>query len=234
MEQVEVETEESATAGMSEAQKRLFNIRLKINQCRKANKEDAEKEFRNFKGLRPKKGDESIDSSVDGDLGADDKTSGKRHHKSKSRIVDALNVTAEDSAYWQAKQEEKEKNRQTFGWQSYTSDATYRAYNKNLKKLVPVADQEPNDTLQIIEENDKLVYGSAGTKVSDIALSRLQKDIEEKQQERLKLSRRRMHFDSTDVDFINDKNAKFNKRIKNAFDKYTVEIRQNLERGTAI
>ena len=59
-------------------------------------------------------------------------------------------------------------------------------------------------------------------------------EIERKQEERVKLSRRRMHFESNDVDYINDSNAAFNKKIKQSFDKYTVEIRQNLERGTAI
>lgn len=42
------------------------------------------------------------------------------------------------------------------------------------------------------------------------------------------------YYYSDDVDFINDKNEAFNKKIKRSFDKYTVEIRQNLERGTAI
>ena len=37
-----------------------------------------------------------------------------------------------------------------------------------------------------------------------------------------------------DVTSINDRNKFFNKKIKRAFDKYTVEIRQNLERGTAL
>ena len=62
----------------------------------------------------------------------------------------------------------------------------------------------------------------------------IEKDIERRQEERVKMSRRRTHFDSNDVDYINDSNAAFNKKIKHSFDKYTVEIRQNLERGTAI
>ena len=33
---------------------------------------------------------------------------------------------------------------------------------------------------------------------------------------------------------INDRNEAFNRKIKREFDKYTVEIRQNLERGTAL
>lgn len=58
--------------------------------------------------------------------------------------------------------------------------------------------------------------------------------ISEREKQRDKFSRRRMDFEANSTDAINDKNAFFNKKIKRAFDKYTVEIRQNLERGTAI
>ncbi len=47
-------------------------------------------------------------------------------------------------------------------------------------------------------------------------------------------SRRRTENSATDIDYINDRNKHFNKKIKRAYDKYTVEIRQNLERGTAL
>jgi pre-mRNA-splicing factor SYF2 len=43
-----------------------------------------------------------------------------------------------------------------------------------------------------------------------------------------------MNLDPADVDYINNDNAMFNKKLKRSFDKYTVEIRQNLERGTAL
>ena len=37
------------TLGMTEAQKKLFALRLKINQSRKANKEEVEREYRRLK-----------------------------------------------------------------------------------------------------------------------------------------------------------------------------------------
>jgi hypothetical protein len=51
---------------------------------------------------------------------------------------------------------------------------------------------------------------------------------------RKNFSRRRANFDGEDVTSINERNKQFNKKLKRAFDKYTVEIRQNLERGTAL
>ena len=49
-----------------------------------------------------------------------------------------------------------------------------------------------------------------------------------------KSSRRRKHFDGKDVDSINRRNAHFNKKIELSLGKYTTEIKQNLERGTAL
>ena len=65
-------------------------------------------------------------------------------------------------------------------------------------------------------------------------IDRVATEIEERQAARSKFSRRRQHYEGEDVDYINDRNKVFNKKISRAFDKYTVEIRQNLERGTAL
>jgi pre-mRNA-splicing factor SYF2 len=37
-----------------------------------------------------------------------------------------------------------------------------------------------------------------------------------------------------DISWINEKNRKFNQKIARFYDKYTKEIRENLERGTAL
>lgn len=47
-------------------------------------------------------------------------------------------------------------------------------------------------------------------------------------------SRRRAEKAGADVDFINDRNMRFNRKIERFYGKYTTEIKQNLERGTAI
>lgn len=53
-------------------------------------------------------------------------------------------------------------------------------------------------------------------------------------EKRSKYSRKRTASEDADVDYINDKNMKFNKKIARFYDKYTAEIKQNLERGTAV
>ena len=81
---------------------------------------------------------------------------------------------------------------------------------------------------------NELDYGKVGAEVSKAGAERLRRDITDRLEARDNFSRRRKTFDSSTVDSINEKNAFFNKKIKRSFDKYTVEIRQNLERGTAI
>jgi pre-mRNA-splicing factor SYF2 len=59
----------------------------------------------------------------------------------------------------------------------------------------------------------------------------------EKSNDKLQKNRRKSiknDDDQEDVTFINEKNAVFNKKISKAFDKYTKEIKDNLERGTAL
>ena len=57
-----------------------------------------------------------------------------------------------------------------------------------------------------------------------------------KQQEDIrKKSHKRKRFDpNADVDYINERNAKFNAKISRAFDIYTRDVKANLERGTAL
>ncbi len=49
-----------------------------------------------------------------------------------------------------------------------------------------------------------------------------------------KFSRRREFQHNDDVDYINERNRKFNMKASRFYDKYTAETKQNLERGTAL
>ena len=51
---------------------------------------------------------------------------------------------------------------------------------------------------------------------------------------RSKYSRRRAVNEEADVDYINDRNMRFNQKAARFYDEYTSEIKQNLERGTAV
>lgn len=53
-------------------------------------------------------------------------------------------------------------------------------------------------------------------------------------EKRVKYSRRRRFDEEEDVSYINERNMKFNKKLERFYGQYTAEIKQNLERGTAV
>ena len=122
----------------------------------------------------------------------------------------------------------KERRRAAFGWDVFNDDSKHKAYEKRVASL-PAGGADDDAR----EAEDPLAYG--GARVDDPrAVRRMAKELEGRAQQRSKFSRRRPEVPGADVDAINDRNAHFNKKLKRAFDKYTVEIRQDLERGTAI
>lgn len=71
-------------------------------------------------------------------------------------------------------------------------------------------------------------------KISEEKIERMVKELKDRDENRKSFSRRRRFRDEKDIDSINDRNEHFNKKIERAFGKYTLEIKNNLERGTAL
>ena len=68
-------------------------------------------------------------------------------------------------------------------------------------------------------------------------VDRLVEDLRKAEEVRLRKRRERMvrnGQDEGDVTFINDKNKQFNQKLARFYDKYTTDIREAFERGTAI
>ncbi len=65
-------------------------------------------------------------------------------------------------------------------------------------------------------------------------IDRMVNELVDRGHKRKEFSRRRKFHEERDVDSINDRNEHFNRKIERAFGKYTVEIKNNLERGTAL
>lgn len=239
---------ESKTSGMSETQKRLFKLRMQINKGKKSSKQEVENEFRRFKDpkfdskqrakeLQEEKRAKAL-KAMPGEVVDDDDSFLALDVDPTARTVNKLlSVTAEQAERIQEKERKKEETKATFGWQAYTQDASYRAYEKKLKYLPVASKSDRADSSQTSESLEiALLNGSSGvsSKVTAAGINRLSTELKRSEEERLKHSRRRSQFEADDVDYINDNNEKFNKKIKKAFDKFTTEIRQNLERGTAI
>lgn len=225
---------EEAPAGSNTLQDRLFKLRMKINQGRKANKTEVEEEYKRFSNPKYEQKQRYLQKVAEAEGEAADEgaaVKGKKWDKEEG----LMQQTAEQAEYAAEKQRKKQENMSTFGWQAFTAEATHRAYEKRLKKLPTAkgASSSSETAVSHLEENP-LDYGKSGASVTKSGLDRLKKDIEDREEARKTFSKRRMNFEASDVDYINDRNAVYNKKLKRAFDKYTVEIRQNLERGTAV
>ena len=77
---------------------------------------------------------------------------------------------------------------------------------------------------------------SFGSKPNKAAVDRLVDDIKKAEEVRLKKrrDRGRADEDGQDVTYINEKNKQFNLKLARFYNKYTSEIRDSFERGTAI
>ena len=69
---------------------------------------------------------------------------------------------------------------------------------------------------------------------SEGAIDRLVEDVEAQRKRSSEFSRRRRFNEAEDVSYISDRNRHFNKKISRAFDQFTLDIAQNIERGTAL
>ncbi|OZC10935.1 SYF2 splicing factor [Onchocerca flexuosa] len=91
---------------------------------------------------------------------------------------------------------------------------------------------------QVIDANE--FYPSVNTLISgtyyptDAALNKLADDIKAQEKKRDQYHRRRMFDPDAPIDYINERNRKFNQKLDRFYDKYTEDLKSDLERGTAI
>lgn len=154
---------------------------------------------------------------------------GKDYEREKLRRKGA------DEAEWSDRQK-KNKIDPDQGFSSY-EDASFRKYNQLVKQIKPdmeaYADaKERAGEAAFYASEGGVVHGTH--KDTPEALDRLASDVQAQITKRDKYSRRRMHDDDADIDYINERNMKFNQKLERFYGKYTKEIRDNLERGTAV
>jgi len=222
-EKTEAEILAEQTKGMSARQKKLFELRQKMNAGRKANRREAKEEKLRFqKGTKTEKS-KNYDRW--------------KEYEAKKKELEAagldpsdyrfLNDTAMGHEKAEKRRLEKEKNKAPFGWNVFNQDSLYRAYEKRLVN-VPKGEHNGGE----IRTESSLKWGT--DRPPEHMIDHMVAELEETHNRRKKFSRRRQHYASNDIDYINDRNRVFNKKIKRAYDPYTIEIRQNLERGTAL
>ncbi|KAG7210095.1 hypothetical protein KM043_011663 [Ampulex compressa] len=131
----------------------------------------------------------------------------------------------------------KKKNRRNPdpGFSDY-EQAAIRQHNRLVKNIKPNMDTYN----EAKEKLGSAFYGDRNTILHGLhedkkdAIDKMVDDLEKQIAKREKYSRRRMHNDDADIDYINERNAKFNQKLERFYGEYTRETKLNLERGTAI
>lgn len=210
-------------------QKKLFELRLKMNEARKANQTAMVAEKKKMeappesRGMSKEKWFEERKKKV-----------GKLLEANGLDMTKAYMLDTQEAA--EAKYKKWEKDPAPFGWDVFNQRTLYNAYKKRTKN-VEVDLEEYNkmkeEDPEFYREASSLQYGKA-PKISEDKVDGMVKELKDREEKRKSFSRRRRFHEEKDIDSINDRNEHFNKKIERAFGKYTLEIKNNLERGTAL
>lgn len=126
---------------------------------------------------------------------------------------------------------EKEENSRFSVKDYYNPEGQHRNYERNLKSLPRSQNSDHDASSETF--NPMMVTSTKDDKSEREGARRLAKELRrriEKQHDK----KRKVEFEEADVSYINQRNKRFNEKISRNFDKHTAEIRQNLERGTAL
>ncbi|KAI7732090.1 hypothetical protein M8C21_029567 [Ambrosia artemisiifolia] len=187
-------------------QKKLFEIRLKMNEARKANQSAMVEEKKKNEGPKESRG-------ISKQKWLDERK------KKIGKLLEANGLDMKESYMLDTQQVAEAKYKK---WEKEPAPAGWDEYNR-MKEADP----------EFYREASSLQYGKA-PKVSEDKIERMVKELRDKDEKRNAFSRRRKFHEEKDIDSINDRNEHFNKKIERAFGRYTLEIKNNLERGTAL
>jgi hypothetical protein len=212
--EVDDDIEESQpTEFKDEKARKLHELKLKMNQARKLNNQaviDENERLTNPQYDRIRKRKEW-----------------QEQHKDYIEEIGKRGVPTEkqyltDTVAKTDKVKKRDKKKITFGWDVFNDDAIYRAYEKRTEKL----QKDDIDTTNLTEEDKQ--------KLEQERLDRLVDDIAQQKEKRDQFKRRRLHVEEKDVDYINERNKNFNKKLERNFSKYAAEIKASFERGSAV
>ncbi|XP_048083825.1 pre-mRNA-splicing factor syf2 isoform X1 [Alosa alosa] len=226
----EEETTESLASQKREERLRKFReLHFKRNEARKQNHQEVVEED---KRLKLPSNWEAKKARLEYELMVDEKKKecaerGENYHR-----VKLLEISAEDAERWERK---KKKKNPDPGFSGY-AEAQQRQYQRLTKQIKPDMESYERQREEYGEDfhptSNSLIHGThVPTKEG---VDRMVQDLEKQIEKRAKYSRRRAYNDDADIDYINERNAKFNKKAERFYGKYTAEIKQNLERGTAV
>ncbi|KAJ7391341.1 pre-mRNA-splicing factor syf2 [Desmophyllum pertusum] len=222
----------SSTAADKRAEriKKLRDLQLRRNEARKLNHQEVAEED---KRKKLPANHEAMQRRVEWENKEEEARKEAESRGEDYDRVKMLEMTAEDADKFERKRKKKNPDQ---GFSGFAA-AQYRQYQRLTKQMKPSDDykreKEEKGEAMMYPNVDDVNYGGQG-KVPEAAVDRMVADLEKQIEKREKYSRRRAHQDEADIDYINERNMKFNRKLARFYDPFTSEIKQNLERGTAI
>lgn len=123
---------------------------------------------------------------------------------------------------------------------SSSQDAIYRGYEKRLKTLQTT----PESAAKAEEDYDDLLDYGSNSRLSKETIDRLAEEQKKQDEKHSQFSKRRTLYEiamcmmcshnQETVDYINERNRKFNQKLGRYYDRFTQDTRANLERGTGL
>eukprot|EP00735_Rhodelphis_limneticus_P006533 TRINITY_DN1894_c0_g1::TRINITY_DN1894_c0_g1_i1::g.14007::m.14007 TRINITY_DN1894_c0_g1::TRINITY_DN1894_c0_g1_i1::g.14007 ORF type:complete len:586 (+),score=117.32,sp/Q8L8W5/CP21B_ARATH/66.86/8e-69,Pro_isomerase/PF00160.16/1.6e-43,SYF2/PF08231.7/1.5e+04,SYF2/PF08231.7/3.3e-41,CBFD_NFYB_HMF/PF00808.18/0.0028,TFIID-18kDa/PF02269.11/0.1,CAF-1_p150/PF11600.3/0.0088,CAF-1_p150/PF11600.3/6.4e+02,TLP-20/PF06088.6/0.049,TLP-20/PF06088.6/4.7e+03 TRINITY_DN1894_c0_g1_i1:34-1758(+) len=215
---------------MNPREKALLELRLRMNQTRVKNAEEAKMEAKRTK-MTPQ---ELRKIENQQEWAAKDQVKKDRIEKT-GKDREYLHDTVSRCEGKQEKAEEKQARTAAFGWEVFSDESLFKAHEKRLGQVpIDMEDYERQKRAHgaaFYDPLSSLDYGKTPAP-SEERVEKMIEELTERANKRSKFSRRRAVNDE-DINYINDRNRHFNKKIERFFGQYTVEIKQNLERGTA-
>jgi pre-mRNA-splicing factor SYF2 len=158
-----------------------------------------------------------------------------------SRVGIEAKVLAEpaaDAVYKAQMKQEKEELIEFAVNDYYSPQGQFRHYQRDLKSLPQQQTQAVSAKASALETFNPLeVVGTtmaAGNTNEREGARRLASEMHRRIAKSQKAESKRKDREDSDVSYINQRNKRFNQKINRTYDKHTAEIRQNLERGTAL
>ncbi|KAL5988625.1 hypothetical protein ACLOJK_026723 [Asimina triloba] len=225
---VEENVEQDLT-NLTGRQKKLFELRLKMNEARKANQAAMLAEKKRIEAPAESRG-----ISKQKWLEDRKKKIGKLLDANGLDMTKAYMLDTQETA--ETKYKKWDKDPAPFGWDVFNQKTLYNAYKKRAKNIdidVDEYNRLKEADPEFYREASSLQYGKA-PKISEDKVEKMVQELKDREEKRKSFSRRRRFHEEKDIDSINDRNEHFNKKIERAFGKYTLEIKNNLERGTAL
>ena len=159
-----------------------------------------------------------------------------KHKNVLEKEMENTNITLEDSSEFDKKRKRSQKPKPQ-GWEVRNSDSLYENHKKRVKQTISqehIEEYKRGGAIQS-EETSILSYGSSlKDKVSEESKEAMASELKEKIEKSKNFSRERTLHEDENVYYINKTNQSFAKSLSKSYDKYTEDIRGNLERGTAM